>query len=332
MTTDKNSSTLTDNPQDHLETIAGIGQKTAEALSHIGIHCFADLAQSTPAELAKALFKQVGLRVSPERIEAMNWIGQAQALLQQARDEQVAPPEKLEAERKPAETQSVESTPHGTQWQQHAGFSLFFDYGLDDEGKQSWQTRVWQTRIYHDETGEEVQFPGIEPHPWVNWILDQAGLPVSTRSLSQASDAPFDIVADAKSAIEAQAKAVSPLNETRIEIKEVQISEIGPSIGVPEKQLQAQVHFKISGFEAEKLVADNLPCRLEVHTVNTENGMSAMVTSERVELKLQVFEYTSRQHFPLPKVGRYRLYCLALVLPPGNLVAYHEGPIITIVP
>ena len=81
MAVDENAVSSAGNVQDNLETITGIGPRTAEALSHIGIHRLEELAESTPDGLAKALFDGVGLRISPKRIEAMNWIGQARRRL-----------------------------------------------------------------------------------------------------------------------------------------------------------------------------------------------------------------------------------------------------------
>ena len=64
---------------------------------------------------------------------------------------------------------------------------MFFDHVLDAKGTQSWQTRIWQTRVYHDETDAEVQFPGVEPHQWVQWILQQADLPAELRAVLPAA-------------------------------------------------------------------------------------------------------------------------------------------------
>jgi hypothetical protein len=53
--------------------------------------------------------------------------------------------------------------------QQAAGFSLFFDAMRDEEGND-----VWQTRVYHEESGQEVILPGTEAGPWASWILSRA--------------------------------------------------------------------------------------------------------------------------------------------------------------
>lgn len=52
-------------------------------------------------------------------------------------------------------------------WQQQAGFSVFFD--VQPGGPQG------RTRLYHEETGDEMAFPGCEPADWVTWMLDRLG-------------------------------------------------------------------------------------------------------------------------------------------------------------
>jgi hypothetical protein len=46
---------------------------------------------------------------------------------------------------------------HG-QWEQRAGFSVFFDVQPGEPGEPR-----RRTRLYHEETGDETTFPGGEP-------------------------------------------------------------------------------------------------------------------------------------------------------------------------
>ncbi len=309
---------------DNLEEIEGIGSGYAKALHKIGIHRFSDLAQYVTAnQLRQALLTQAGMDVPLRKMEKNDWIGQAQAL---AARQTTNPYQPLHVEE--GEVAATSPVPPDKQiGHRYIGFSVFFEGITDENGEPAWQTRA-----YHDESGEEVHFTGIEASSWANWILDRAGLRMIAEALPKASDAPLDRVPEASADSEPQAKLVLTVEETRIEIVAVEVSEIGPSISVPKKQIQAQIRFKISGPEAEKLVAQNIPFRLEVYIVDTESGALSMVTSERVDLQCQVFAYTCRQQFPIPEVGRYRLYCIALLLPPGNLVAYYAGPMINVVP
>ena len=52
-------------------------------------------------------------------------------------------------------------------WQQRAGFSVFFDVQPGEPGQ--------RTRLYHEETGDEITLPGCEPADWVRWMLDRLG-------------------------------------------------------------------------------------------------------------------------------------------------------------
>ncbi|MFQ5473951.1 MAG: hypothetical protein ACE5FA_13865, partial [Dehalococcoidia bacterium] len=236
MITEENTAASVDDGRDDLETINGIGPTFAEALYKTGVRRFTDLAQYTPVELSKALLEQIGLKVPVQRIEADDWIGQARALAPQVNTERELPEEEAKVVREP------EKVNHPT-WHQHAGFSLFFDYVTDEHGEQ-----VWQTRVYHDESGEEMLFSGIEPAPWVNWVLEQSELPIAGEL------APTETEAAPPSA------PVTP-HDAQIEILDVQVSEVQTPVGVREKKLLAKVSFQISGSEADALTTERIPFR-----------------------------------------------------------------------
>lgn len=66
-------------------------------------------------------------------------------------------------------------------WHQHAGFSVFFDTrpGLPGEVR-------WRTRLYHEESADEITLSGNDPAWWVRWMLDRLG---SAQPLSEPVDA-----------------------------------------------------------------------------------------------------------------------------------------------
>ena len=125
--------------------------------------------------------------------------------------------------------------------------------------------------------------------------------------------------------------ASAPSDETKLNIEDVEVSELGPNSGTPEKQLQVAVHFRLSGDLAKDLAAKRPEYRLEVYTVETETDDLSLVGSGRGHLGPQLLEYTRRQAFPLPEVGRYQIYCVILLLPPSELVGYKQGPIFNVV-
>lgn len=69
------------------------------------------------------------------------------------------------------DSESDRSTSTGSaRWEQRAGFSLFFDVSHDDEGREH-----WQTRLYHEEAGDEATLPGARATLWTSWLLDRLG-------------------------------------------------------------------------------------------------------------------------------------------------------------
>ena len=71
------------------------------------------------------------------------------------------------------------------QWRQRAGFSMFVDVPADGG-----QDGTWRTRIYHEESGEEIALEGTEASGWLSWILQRIDLnrgePFSAMSAEEA--------------------------------------------------------------------------------------------------------------------------------------------------
>jgi hypothetical protein len=316
MGTNENNIISEDDEKFVLEDIVGIGPTYAKDLSIISIREPADLVKYTPDSLSEAL-REVGVIVSPKIIENKDWIGQAKKGLDQLDNNGQKPPEE-EAEA----PQELEESQTQSTWQQHAGFYVFFDFETGKNGEQVWQTRVWQTRAYHNESGDEEPFPGVGPDPWVNWILEKAEL------LDVAEMAPTE----PEIAASTEAAAGVALEEARIDILDVQLSETSPSSGIPEKKLMAEVHFQISGIKAETLTTDFTPFYVEVQALNLESKAKNLVASGRGQLEPQKFEYSSRQVFPIPELGRYEIHSRVYLLPSDEMMAPHKGPIFKVVP
>lgn len=298
MGTEKNVIASTNDERDNLEAIKGIGPSFSEALYEIGICRFADLAQYTPQDLSKVLLEQAGVRVPPERIETKDWIGQARELVQQGNTERMPPEEQVKLAKKPEEAPSPPTRSYT------AEFTVFFDYVTDEHGEWIWQTRLY----YAGNGGEETILPGIETAQWVNWILERANLPVAA---PPAPVTPYD---------------------AQIEILDAQVSQSPTPLGVKDKKLMAEVRFQILGPEAETLVAERIPYQIEAHTIDLETGDSNLVASERSQLQPDVFEYRSQQEFSIPDLGHYELQSIVLLLPPGEMMAFHQGAPFRVVP
>ena len=234
--------------------------------------------------------------------------------------------EQPNSERMPPEKETAkapeQASPKKKEWEQHAGFSVFFDYRVDKHGQQATDKqgkRIWQTRVYDNKSGTEEPLPGIDTAPWVNWVLKLADLPVTAEPISTETTA---------SLLPAQVAQ----SDVRIEILPVRIFQIGPSPVVSEKMLSVEVRFQVSGTEVEKIAAERVPFWIQVHTVALESGAVDLVASEQSQLQPEIFEYTSQQTFSIPDLGRYELHSLVLLLPPIGRMASYQGPTFKVVP
>jgi hypothetical protein len=162
---------------DDLGRIDGIEPWIADLLRRCGVGQFTALACLSPETLATALRERAFVELTSERIEREDWLGQARAL-SGAADLLVEPgaPE-------PGAGRAAEGTGEADR-HQAGGFSLFFDAVRDEEGNE-----VWQTRVYHEESGQEVILPGTEAGPWASWILSRA-LPEAERRVVPPGEAP----------------------------------------------------------------------------------------------------------------------------------------------
>ena len=55
-------------------------------------------------------------------------------------------------------------------WHQLAGFSVFFDTRPSSSGELR-----WRTRLYHEESADEITISDNDPASWVRWMLDRLG-------------------------------------------------------------------------------------------------------------------------------------------------------------
>ena len=307
--------------KDDLRAINGIGPKFAKALNQIGIVRYVDLAQHTAVSLSELLAEKTKLKISPDRIEKDDWLGQAGKLAAETAPESSSSPTKLSA------ALDTDDPIIASEWRQHAGFSLFFDYEVDPEGKQNWQTRIWQTRVYHDESGEQVELSGIKPDTWGSWIIEKAQLPVQITAVP-----PEENVEPAAAEVDEDLE----LAEARLEILDVQVSEMGASETLPQKHLRAEVRFQLSGSNLSRLVTQKtgLPSvRLNVQAVDLETGLTDLIETSNLPLQADVYEYVSELELPLPKIGNYELHHdLSLDLSMGAINAHYEGPVLKVIP
>jgi predicted flap endonuclease-1-like 5' DNA nuclease len=147
---------------DDLGRIEGVEPWIADLLRSCGIEQFTALAGHSAETLATALRERAFGELTSERIKRENWLDQARRL------SGGADPLPESDTTEPGNGPSTERTGQPGR-QQAGGFSLFFDAIRDEKGNEAWQTRV-----YHEESGQEVILPGTEAGPWASWILSRA--------------------------------------------------------------------------------------------------------------------------------------------------------------
>jgi hypothetical protein len=267
------------------------------------------LVSFTPDELAELLRDEIPY-ISSKRIERDDWLGQARALVHSREQPETSQPDAEETPVPSTESQETEAAKESREsWRELADFFVSFGLTIGPEGEERYQTKV-----HHSQADKAEQWDGIVADQLIDWMFSQTNLPqpakVETQVEKEEAAAPYDV---------------------RIEILEVQLSEVPTPFGAREKNLKGRVHFQLSGPEAEPLTAQQLPLRVELHTVNLENQSSALVASDSSQLQPSRFEYTSKQEFRLPGLGRYELHSIVLLLPPGDMMACHQGPIFKVV-
>lgn len=179
MNTDQNAAASADDPGDNLEQIKGIGLASVRALNKIDIYRPADLLKyQSPEELHEALTK-AGEKILLGKIRNDEWLGQAKAIVL-AQQEHPTPTSTLkdtESAPEPAQPSSKE------EWEQHAGFNLYFQFKTDEQGRQEWRTLIYKS-LEPDHFNDRKEFPGTEQALWADWILAQARLPAPVEPIA----------------------------------------------------------------------------------------------------------------------------------------------------
>jgi hypothetical protein len=300
------------------DNIRGIARKTAKAFYEIGISSFTDLheylVEHTDHEVFEALRAQ-GVKPVTNWIERYDLRGQARQKARQANAVHKPSKEKAAVAKKPEDMLN-----HAASCEKaDAAFTLLFNYVTDERGKKVLQTVVYDEKV----DGKEEIFTGTDTAPWVNRILERARLP-----LPQVPESAPAKVAPPSSA-KAEALPLPTPSCARIEVLDTGIKR---SPDIQEKILTAAVRFGITGSGIEALLDQETPFEVIIYLAHLPSGPVRLIASERSQLEKRQVEYTSQFTFPIPDLGRYELQCIVLLLPPGELFAFHRGQIINVVP
>ncbi len=338
MSVENQSADKSANHRDDLQKIKGIAQKTADVLNHLGIYRYSDLAEFTPDRLADQLKPELPF-ISALRIENEDWLGQARKLAerhaeatggnplndQAGNSHQV--PEETPDKADPDENSSLladdleEDMPKVSHkhWREVADFFVSFGFAIDQKGEEHLQTRA-----HHSQIEKSAHWAGIATQDLIDWMLAQAKLSSPEKTEVETETPPhslFDEAAGESTAF--------------IELSDLWVSEVEtakPTGGrQPATALRAESKLDLSGAAAAGLTEDRLSFIIELFLVDTETNQSTLTASYPGVLTPGQLTYEIEQDFPKPSVvGRYQLYLVAMLLPPGAAVAHLQGPLIRV--
>ncbi|KAA3661480.1 MAG: hypothetical protein DWQ04_16320 [Chloroflexi bacterium] len=323
MNASENIATLSKSQNDNLESISGIGPTFARALNQIGINQFADLTRYSPQQLSIALANKANVKVSPERIEANDWIGQAK-VLGQSTNQKAAPQQKTKNS-KPAAKSAPRVGSREKNRHQHAGFSLFFDYLVPEQG-----IKEWQTYLYHEESGEEVKLDGTETAVWAEWIIKQAQFPDEPEAELLKEELPKEAPPKEKQKEEPVADITHAAQSQAARLQVVDVNTVSAP-DLPADEFMIEVQLAVAGGGAQSIVNKQIPFQVEIQTLDLMNSQIInFVEMGQQKFQAGKLDYQVRMVLPIPDVGRYELLTVAYVNKPAEMIAYHTGPILNI--
>jgi predicted flap endonuclease-1-like 5' DNA nuclease len=328
--------------RDDLQQIKGIGRSTARVLNSLGIYRYADLVDHTPESLADLLKPKLP-SISSQRIERADWLGQARTLnRQQEREETTmqavdqaasateggenqttqAPTEPGEPPVALTEAEEIKQPGKDREgWQELADFFVSFGYSDGPEGE-----KQLQTKIHYSQTEQSAQWPGVVTDQLIKWMINQANLPVPEEPSEQVE-------------VEPPAEPLQPVVEEEIylELSDLWVSEVKVPVlaGMGQQSLlRADARLNLSGSAAFKLAEQAIPFTVELFLADSETfdeSDSDLVGTYSGRLAPGTLIYEVQQDFPIPAmIGRYQLYLVANLLPPGTAVTHLQGPIVRV--
>ncbi len=277
--------------QDELDQLDGIGKVFAKALYQSGVYTFADLAAYTPDRLSQTIEEKTGLKVSADRIEAKNWIGQAKTKAAEAETEQ---------------PHAQSSNPAKSPWQQQAGFSFFFDYLLTDQ-----EEKRWRTRYFHEESNVETSVESLDLNQITQYIREKA-------------DIPFDEI------VPPAAPPDSVIEETAVRIQKID-AETKLVADSSEHEVVVDVTFEITGGQAPAMTENRYPFVLKLNLVNDVGHEIEDEISIESTLEPGVYSYQKQRTFAVPhKIGRYQIQSALTLNEPTPIETSKSGPILKV--
>lgn len=225
-------------------------------------------------------------------------------------------------------------------WHERAAFQVAYDYAArpsDDV--------TWQTRAYHEESGDRAVWPGIAGGPLVEWMRDKAELPVEEPPApSPAAEPPVETLAglpalplaeESPAGGPGEERLAEPLSDLRCEIGDLQLTEapaeqeVGGQTSV--RRMRAQIDFQISGTATYIATAHQSSYAIQILSYDLATGRSALLAADRQQLQPELLAYSAAVEFELPEIGRYQLLGTVL-FPADNAAEVALGPVLAVVP
>lgn len=117
--------------------------------------------------------------------------------------------------------------------------------------------------------------------------------------------------------------------DANVEILEVNLLQYGLWA------LMAKVRFlQISGADAEELLANRTPFRIDISTADMDSGTEPqLVVSDEGQFEPGIFSYSKQLQFAIPGPGHYKLHTYLFILLPSSkeITTEYEGPIFEVI-
>jgi hypothetical protein len=297
------------------EEITGIGPAYERDLHKIDVMTFAQLAEFEDAQQLHKDLERSGSEIPLWKIVNQDWIGQARAKV----ENQKGLPEVEEAiVSKRDQNRALSIKP----WKEHSAFIVSFDHHTDEDGEESWRTRV-----YKAENGYEIEFIGTDPSAWTKWIFEQAKLTIVETHVEEVVEAEESDLPETELMV-----TQVPAAESSKQLNLVDVQIMSPSKEISQRELMVRVYFELLGSEVEIWAEERPSYRIELYLLNLERQVTELVASKQSRLEPGFLEYEIDEAIPIPAPGRYKLYVLLFSLPPAEMIVSHPGPIINVVP
>lgn len=307
---------------DDLKLISGIGPAIERRLHEAGIYTYDQIAALSPDKLAACI-----KGISVKKTTGKEWISQAR---------------KLAAKEKISNPQGDKTV--GTNRQRYAAFTV--ELLLDAKNK------VRRTHVKHIQDGGEAVWADWHEADLLAFFVEHAQL---RQQPPKVSLLPLDGSSKDGSVIHSKdekGETISlgtdqtpefspsseetqevPRTELLLEVCEMQFKEVsaGPGIESPlHKYMAVQLIFQLNGDDGMRVAAQRSLCFVQIIACEVTLEQVIMLAGENFLFEPDRLTYTSTLTFPIPRLGRYKLWGL-IMLPEEDEAVTAVGPMLHVI-